>query len=416
MKILHINYSDTHGGAARAAYRIHKSLIDKGIDSRIWVNKSVLDDWTIVPPKNKFYELIALIRPKLVELICKLLKTQDKVLLSPSILPSFWLKSINESDADIVNLHWVQGEMLSISDIAKIKKPIVWTLHDMWAFCGAEHLSLNSRWKDGYSNQNRPKYEKGFDLNKWTWKRKIKYWQKPLQIVTPSYWLGDCVKNSFLMQNWPIDVIPNPIDIEKWKPVDKIYSRDLLMLPQNKKLLIFGAVGGSKSSNKGFDLLLKALTYLFHELHFTDLELVVFGELKPKNPMNFEYPIHYLGHLYDDFSLCALYSAADALVVPSRQESFCQAASEAHSCGTPVIAFKIGGLKDIVSHKITGYLAKDYDIEDLAIGIKWVLMNNNTSYLKDNCRNQVIDKFQYNIVSNQYMKIYNKVLNTSKNF
>ena len=116
------------------------------------------------------------------------MKTNNLISL-PAILPSSWIKKINESTADIVNLHWTQHEMLSISDISKINKPVVWTLHDMWGFCGAEHISWDDRWEKGYNKNNRPTHESGFDLNKWTWKRKIKYWKKPIQIITPSNWL-----------------------------------------------------------------------------------------------------------------------------------------------------------------------------------------------------------------------------------
>ena len=87
------------------------------------------------------------------------LKTKNPILHSPSFLSSSWVKKINSSDADIVNLHWVQHEMLSVSDISKIKKPLVWTLHDMWGFCGAEHISWDKRWLDGYNVDNRPNYE-----------------------------------------------------------------------------------------------------------------------------------------------------------------------------------------------------------------------------------------------------------------
>ena len=99
---------------------------------------------------------------------------------------------INSSDADVVNLHWVQAEMLSIADISRIAKPLVWTLHDMWAFSGAEHCAWDNRWRDGYRRNNRPKHERGFDLNRWAWQRKRKYWRRPMQIVCPSQWLADC--------------------------------------------------------------------------------------------------------------------------------------------------------------------------------------------------------------------------------
>jgi hypothetical protein len=78
------------------------------------------------------------------------------------------VKRINAWDADVVHLHWVQGEMLSIADIVRIQKPIVWMLHDMWAFCGAEHYTEEFHWREGHRCDNRPADESVFDLNRWT--------------------------------------------------------------------------------------------------------------------------------------------------------------------------------------------------------------------------------------------------------
>ena len=147
---------------------------------------------------------------------------------SPQIFSSpFWLKAINESDADIIHLHWFQNEMISVSDISKIKKPLVWTLHDMWGFCGAEHISYDRRWKEGYLKKNRPVGEGHFDLNRWTWIRKKKYWKDPINIITPSDWMKQNVKISYLMKKWPVYSIPNAIDMKIWKPVDKNLSRNI---------------------------------------------------------------------------------------------------------------------------------------------------------------------------------------------
>ena len=95
-----------------------------------------------------------------------------------------------------MNLHWIGGEMASVKDIGRIKKPVIWTLHDMWAFCGAEHYTLDKRWCDGYKKNNRLSNESGFDINRWTWKRKMKHWKNPFQIVAVSNWLVETRKNN----------------------------------------------------------------------------------------------------------------------------------------------------------------------------------------------------------------------------
>ena len=126
---------------------------------------------------------------------------------SPAIFSSGLTEKINQSDSDVVHLHWLHREMLSIKDIVSIRKPVVWTLHDMWAFCGSEHYSTDFRWSDGYHRNNRPVGDGGFDLDRWTFERKKRYWRQPFHIVCPSQWLADCVRNSYLMHDWPVSVV-----------------------------------------------------------------------------------------------------------------------------------------------------------------------------------------------------------------
>ena len=373
MKVLHLNYSDINGGAARAAYRIHRALRSSGICSQMLVNVAASGDWSVQGPTRKWAKAIGRIRPQLATPLLKLLRTGNPIIHSPAVLPSRWPERINASDADVVHLHWVQGEMLSIADIARILKPVVWTLHDMWAFCGAEHYTNDHRWRDGYRRDNRPAQESGFDLNRYTWLRKRKHWRRPLQIVCPSQWLADCVQQSALMHDWPVAVVPNPIDTDRWQPITQRLARQLLGLPQDCPLLLFGAMGGGNDPRKGIDLLLAALAHLRSEPSLENLQLVVFGQLAPREPPELGFPIHYTGHLHDDLSLRALYSAADLMVVPSRQEAFGQTASEAHACGTPVVAFRTGGLPDIVADRVTGALAEPFEPAPLAAAIRWVL-------------------------------------------
>ena len=177
MKIIHITYSNFIGGASIAANRIHNSLLKRNIQSLMWVNEpdSEQDILQQNLKNNKFYKKI---RRYLTWPLLLTLKTKIPIHHSISILPSNWIEQINRSDADIINLHWVQREMISIKDISRINKPIVWTLHDMWAFCGAEHYTPDLRWREGYTPYNRPSYEFGFDINYWTWKRKKKILEK----------------------------------------------------------------------------------------------------------------------------------------------------------------------------------------------------------------------------------------------
>jgi len=409
MKIFIVNALDIQGGAARAAYRIHHALRGQGVDSRMLVSNAAAGDWTVEGPQSKIAKAWSKVRPPLAGLLTKTLKTGNPIIHSPAIVPSRWSQRLNASDADVIHLHWINGEMMSIANIGQLTKPVVWTLHDMWAFCGAEHVTEDFRWRDGYTPNNRPSYESGFDLNRWTWERKRKHWKRPMHIVTPSRWLAECAKQSVLMRDWPITVIPNAIDTNVWRPVDKTMARQLLHLPPDVPLLLFGAIGGTQDPHKGFDLLRAALNHLRGQL--PGLELVVFGQLAPKEPVDMGFPVHYTGHLHDDVSLRLLYSAADVMVIPSRQDNLPNTGVESLACGTPVVAFDTCGLPDIVRHQQTGFLAKPFDDGDLAQGIQWILADPaRHSELCTNARNDAVARFSCPVVSEQYIQVYNAAI------
>lgn len=409
MRVFTLNLSDSVGGAAKAAYRIHQAVRGLGVDSSLVVYRKTLHDPHIIGPKNNFEMLFDRFRSGIGVLVARLMRTRNSDYHSPAIFPTSWSQKLNLSHTDVVHLHWIHGEMMSVSDLGSIEKPLVWTLHDMWAFSGAEHYSENLRWKEGYKQSNRPQDEAGFDLNRWTWLRKQKAWKTPIQIVTPSQWLASCVKDSTLMRDWPVEVIPNPIDVDQWTPVDKKIAREKLGLPQDVPLILFGAIGGAADPRKGFDLLQEALQKLSGKIN--GLELVVFGQAAPVQPVDLGFPVHYLGHLASEVEMQMAYSAADALIAPSRQEVFGQTASEAHACGCPALAFEGTGLADVIEHQKTGYLVKEGDVQDLANGITWILESvSQSNALNLAARKRAVDKFSYPVVAQQYKDIYSKVM------
>jgi glycosyltransferase involved in cell wall biosynthesis len=411
MNLVLMNSHDIKGGAARAAYRIHHALRGYGVDSSMLVSEASAGDWTVESSKSQFAKTLREVRALIARLPIKRLKTGNPNFYSPAIVPSRWSNHLNVSDADVIHLHWVNGEMMSIADIGNITKPVVWTLHDMWAFCGAEHYTEDHRWRDGYMSGNRPSHESGFDLNRWTWARKFKHWKRPRHIVTPSRWLGECARQSQLMRDWPITVVPNPIDTEVWRPMDKALARQLLALPPDVPLLLFGAVGGGQDPRKGFDLLQAALNHLRGQL--PGMELVVLGQLAPKVSVDMGFPVHYVGHLHDNLSLRLLYSAADAIVVPSRQDNLPQSATEAQACGCPVVAFDVTGLPDAVVHGETGYLAEAFSSDDLARGIEWIFADADRYVgLSNQARARAVRLWSPEVVVPQYMNVYQSCISS----
>jgi glycosyltransferase involved in cell wall biosynthesis len=340
-----------------------------------------------------------------------LMKTGNKILHSPAIFSCGIVKLINSFHCDVVNLHWTQQEMLSISDISKINKPLVWSLHDMWPFCGAEHYSNDDRYVHGYTKKNRPPSDSGIDLNRITWLLKRHYWKNAINIVANSHWMHECASKSLIMKNWPIKTIHYPLDLHKWCPVTQKSARVILGLPAESPLILFGAMEGERDPRKGADLLSRALKQLDFPAGRKPA-LAIFGQSRPIISSFPDYKTYYFGHLFDDFSLKLLYSAADVMVVPSRQEAFGQTASEAQACGTPVVSFRIGGLQDTIDHLVTGYLAKPFCTQDLANGILQMLLPSDSLSLRQASRMRASSLFNYERVSKEYLSAYTDITRT----
>ena len=236
-----------------------------------------------------------------------------------------------------------------------------------------------------------------------------------MTIVCPSGWLAQCARDSALLREHRIETIPLPIDTTAWRPVDRGISRDILGVAKDSRVVLFGAIGGTQEFHKGGDLLFAALQSL-PPIADRTTEVLVFGQTQPKNPPRLPFPMRYLGVFGDDVSLRLVYSAADVVVVPSRQDNFPQTALEAQACGTPVAAFDVGGLRDIIDDRITGYLARPFDPQDLARGISWVLEDDSRrATLGAAARAKVESRFSGHVVSRQYLELYEDILGDGKN-
>ncbi len=419
MKVLIVNATDIFGGAARAAFRIHQGLRDKGVDSRMLVEIMKGNDSFVIGPQNDFQKLLAYARPR----ICK-----DTVLryfkrsgdrFTPASLPDRLAGRINNINPDIVNLQWIDC-FFRIENISKLTKPIVWTLQDMWAFTGGCHYDRGcGRYQESCGCCPHLGSKRRHDLSYKVLRRKKKSWRNTnMVIVCVSNWLADCARRSIVLGKYQVKVIPNGLDTRRFQPVDKRTARQLLNLPQKKKIILFGALYATSDSRKGHDHLKSAMRRLAEWGHSESMEIVIFGASAPSKDdewRDFGFPVHYLGVLQDDISLAVVYSAADVMVVPSEEEAFGQTATESLSCGVPVVAFAIGGLLDIVGHEREGYLARPFDSEDLARGIEWVLENQQRLYsLSENSRKKAMDELDIQLISSKYVELYQEITEQHK--
>jgi len=176
-------------------------------------------------------------------------------------------------------------------------------------------------------------------------------------------------------------------------------------LPADRPLVLFGAVGGTSPPIKGWQYLSPALKELGRMC--PDACAVVLGQASPKTAPDLGLSVQYVPHLFDDASLAMLYSAVDAVVVPSRLENLPQMATEAQCCGVPVVGFNCGGMPDVVEHGKTGYLAQPYDANELAQGIAWALREaSGTTGIGQLCRTRAEGLWNEASVHARYLDVY----------
>jgi glycosyltransferase involved in cell wall biosynthesis len=418
LKILHISYSDSNGGAARAAYRLNCAINEYGYDSKMYViHKGCKDDKIVAITQNsitlKVYNKFA---DRVINYRRKKWKTKNPITHTFGLRSKGLAKQINNSNADLINLHWISG-MLSIKDIKKIRKPIIWTFHDMWAFCGGEHyiLEQEERFKIGYLINNQDRFEDGPDLNRKAWFRKQKEWKnKSFTVVCPSRWLSECARQSILFGNEDIYKIPYSLDLENiWKPMQKEASRKALRLSLKKKIILTGTNWNNNNPYKGIDLLRETIRRIV-KTRKNYIELIIYGP-KPSSCEVWPCKVHWLGSVNDDRILVQANSAADIVVIPSRRDNFPNTALEAQACGRPVVAFRIGGLKDIVIHRKTGWLAKPFEVEDMASGICWILEDEKRcEEISKKSREKAVKRFSPAVVAEQYINVYQMVMDKIK--
>jgi glycosyltransferase involved in cell wall biosynthesis len=410
VKILIVNTFDIQGGAAKAAYRLHQSLLAENIDSQMLVQSKISDDFTVLAATGKIAKSFNKLRPALDSLPVRAYKEHSKTLFSPAWLGfSSIVDKINALSPDIVHLHWIAGGMMRIEDIAKIKAPIVWSLHDMWAFTGGCHYDEHCEgYKNNCGNCRVLSSNKESDLSRKIHERKFKTYAeiKDLTVIGSSQWMSKCAGESSLYKGREIVTLPNCLDTDLFKQIDRNIVRDIFHIPRDKKVILFGAMNSLGDPRKG-------AKELFEAINLLDVENTVFviaGSSRPEQPLKLKYPVYFISPLNDEVSLPLMYNVADVMIVPSLQENLANSIVESLSCEVPVVAFDIGGNKDMIDHKKNGYLAGINNVRDLALGIAWVLENKEYAKLALNAREKVLNVFDSKRLSQQYINLYKRIL------
>lgn len=411
MRILIVNTFERKGGAAVAANRLMRALQKQGCEARMLVRDRQTDDGDVMSVKASWIEdklvFFRFAWERWVIFLNNVFNKENLFQVSIANTGSDISSHPWAQQADVIHLHWFNQGLLSLQNIQQLKclgKPIVWTMHDMWAFSGICHYAGTCE-KYLVKCYKCPLQKKKIaDLAKQTFEKKQKVVQHGIQYVGCSQWIASCAKQSALLRNSSITNIPNPIDTDLFCPKDKHRLRAEWKLPADKKLLLFAAAKVS-DSRKGITYFVEACKLLQGQ----NVEVVFLGgSIDPGLLEALPLPSHVLGYLHTPADISAAYSACDVFVTPSLEDNLPNTIMEAMSCGTPCVGFHVGGIPEMIDHKQNGYVAEYKNAADLANGIVFCLEN--YGELSKASREKVKASYGEEVVAQRYMEIYNKLL------
>lgn len=405
--ILVVNTIQKNGGAARAAWRSYLGIRRYHPDAKyLTLVKDDLRSDVIGRYQWSIKGLLAMRLASLDRIPMARYPDRQRVTFTPASWINPFRIPLKRFKARLVHLHWLASSLLRIEDLAQITVPIVWTLHDTWAFTGGCHYTGDC---DAFRTEcgNCPQLgsKKDNDLSRAIWHRKKNaYANLNLTIVAPSRWLAEVARQSSLFAGRRIEVIPNGLDTDVYRPLDKAAAKAFLGIDPLQPVLLFGAQWLT-DRRKGGDLLAAAVAQI--EFPCT---LLTFGEGQLSLHDNHNLTVRALGSLHDDVSLALMYSAADVFLCPSREDNLPNTVAESMACGTPCVAFDVNGLPDMITHCVDGWLAKPFDPNDMAAGIRWIITHPNPEALHLAARQKALAEYSLDVMSARYTALYAELL------
>jgi glycosyltransferase involved in cell wall biosynthesis len=400
LNVLHISESDAAGGAARAAYKLHRGLNGEGHRSRMLVGRKVTSDGDIRRLKRSLAWRAA--DRAAGEVLDRLALQYVFYPSSFGVAADAWFRQ-----ADIVQLHNLHGSYFSFTALPLLsrRRPTVWLLHDQWALTGHVAYSLDcERWRIGCGScpylEEYPRLPRDTTALLWRLKRAV-YGRSRLTIVVPSQWLLDLVRASPLLGRFRALRIPNGIDTSLFSPGPRDEARERLGLPAGRHVVFFAAAD-LQERRKGLHLLLEALRRMAEPPL-----LVVAGNGSVATDVD----VRQLGSVTDERVLADAYRAADVFAIPTLADVLTQTAQESIACGTPCVAFDRGGVTEVVRHLETGYQAAFGDAAELARGLETLLGDPELlARVSRRCREVAEQEYSVELQVRRYLELYEDVL------
>ena len=422
MRVLHFDTYDISGGAARAMYRLHRGLRSLGVDSRVLTltKRSTDPDVLLVRPASDpaatpWKEELAWLQSSCIDL--------DRTHRSNTYFslpePAYDLSADPAvREADVLHLHWVVGFLspVTIAALQRLGKPIVWTLHDQRPFTGGCHFSCGCRGFETDCSCCLQLASDPFGLPKAALADARELLQVGgLHLVSPSRWLADVARRSSLFRDQPVEVIPNGLDTQVFRPQPRTEAKQAMGLDPSVVCFLFGA-DDCGEKRKGFAILREALRLartfrpFRHKVKDYAVAFLSFGSGTPDMKDVKNVPVLHLGRLNSDTELVRAYSAADVFLLPSLEDNLPTTLIEAMCCGTPSIACRIGGVPEVVTHEVDGMLAAPGSIKDFATAIRTLTGDGHLrARLQEKCREQGPRRFAAEIHAQRYREFYERL-------
>ncbi len=413
MKILFINQIDNKGGAAIAAWRIAECLEKYfNTENHFLVASKCSDNINVYncTPVSKNQRIIDEY----------LLKITNLFGLQYIFIP-FHKKAIIEIveriKPDIINLNNIHGSYFEVGLLNKLSKycPIVWTLHDMWSFTrNAAYTFGNEAWNEMKSfREEKDMYPRiGFNTGNYLLKRKRKIYQgSDLSIIGPSKWMFHMALKSPVFQNKEIIHLPYAINLEKYLPLDKSISKMEFGIDPNSNVLFFNTDWIRNEPRKGGDKILRILNELNKRLQRKVTLLLTGSEIIVEFNVFENFFVKHLGRVYNEEKLIKIFNASDLIIHPSISDNLPNILIESMACGTPAVAFNVGGTSDIVIHEYNGYLVEPFNIIEYSERIHDLI--NDREKLKCfsiNARVHAEKNFNSKNIAESYYSFFSKII------
>lgn len=422
MKIVILSTFEIKGGAAIACNRLMQALQKAGVDVKLVVRDKVTNDVNVISTGESFikrkFDFLKFAWERFIIFIHNKFDRSNLFTVSVANTGRNLLKLPEIQEADVINLHWINQGFLSLKDICQLidtGKPIVWTMHDQWSYTGICHYVGNCT---NYKAECRGcfflKNTSKKDLSTKIFSKKKNIYSKAgkFNFVGCSKWIANCARESALVsENIMITSIPNPIDIHVYKPCSKAMARNIFNLPQDKKLILFGAVKVT-DERKGLKFFIDACNELFEHYRLVkeNIGIVIFGKEISALKDLFSFPVYGIDYLTNSQDIVMLYNSADIFVTASLEDNLPNTIMESMACGTPCVGFNVGGIPEMIDHKENGYVANYKDSKDLATGISWLLQEADYNSLSENARKKVLEHYCEDVVAKQYIELYKSIL------